>query len=78
MLPTVDRIVRLGRTEQFRPVDYIQNLSTCEPAAKKGGLCCCFVRPSHTAANAVARRPNRLDYSRDLIWVHFRSFEIFF
>jgi hypothetical protein len=44
-------------------------MGTCEPATKMEGFCRCFVRLSH---EAVARRPNGLRYSRDLVWVHFR------
>jgi hypothetical protein len=45
------------------------NLSMCEPATKMEGFCLCFVRLSHTQAEAVARRPNGLPYSRDLVYV---------
>jgi hypothetical protein len=37
---------------------------------KMEGLCLCFVRLSY---EEVARRPNGLRYSRDLVWVHSRS-----
>jgi hypothetical protein len=38
-------------------------------------MCCCFMRSSHNAATAAARRPSDLQYSRDLFEVQFRPRE---
>ena len=46
---------------------YKRNPSTCELATKMEGFCLYFVRLSHTQPEVVARRPNGLRYSRDLI-----------
>ena len=44
--------------------NYFVKLSTYEPATKMEGFCLCFVRLSH---EAVARRPNGLRYSPQIL-----------
>jgi hypothetical protein len=62
--PSLIRLRKLHSESRLQK--FVKKIQT-NPATKMEGFCLYFVQLSHTQPEVVARRPNGLRYSRDLI-----------